>query len=242
MLCPLVLAYVTLGGPFLSHAFPAVGAPAWLRALALALGVLCVATPFWRLFRYSSTLSHELSHLCCAALLGGSVRHIKIRLDASGVAAYAAPEEFGRARHVLVASAGYLGPAIVGFSGAWSVVQQRAVPWLLCVAAVCCVSVLLFLRNIWGILCVGSLAGLLVLGVERATDFTQVGIVTVLSSALLCGGVRDSRGQKHVPQGAGTDAEKIASLLPVSAASVCRTLEIACEMAALCGFVLLVFS
>ena len=242
MLCPLVLAYVTLGGPFLSRVFPAVGAPAWLRALAIAVGVLCVATPFWRYFRYSSTLSHELSHLCCAALLGGSVRHIKIRFDASGVAAYAAPAEFGRVRHIIVASAGYLGPAVVGLSGAWSVVQHRAVPWLFCVAAICCVSVLLFLRNIWGVLSVSSLAGLLVLCVDRATDFTQVGIVTTLSSALLCGGVRDSRGQKYVPKGAGTDAEKIASLLPVSTSSVCRTLEIACEMSALCGFALLIFS
>jgi hypothetical protein len=242
VVCALCLVYVTVGGPFVGTVFPLVVAPLWMRSLALTLGVLCVVSPSWKVLRYGSTLAHELSHLFCAALLGGSVRNIKIRFDASGLATYAAPEEFGKIRHILVASAGYLGPAVVGLSGAWAVVQQRALAWLFCVAAICCVAVLLFLRNVWGILCVSAIAVVLALCVSKATGFIQAGVVSAVSATLLCGGVRDARGQKRVPKGAGTDAEKIASLTMVPAEAVCSLLEITCEMAALCGLALLLFS
>lgn len=96
---------------WLTAATPA-PSPVWVTA-TLVLGALLAATPtFWRRTRLLATYVHEASHALVALLTGRSVTSIRLAADTSGVTEHVgAASGLGR---VLVAFAGYPGPALAG--------------------------------------------------------------------------------------------------------------------------------
>lgn len=122
----------------------------WL-AMAVSLGV--ELTPWGRLCLYPFTLfttwAHECSHALMTVLVGGTVHAIIIRPDTSGVTYSVIPANL--IAQGLVASAGYLGASVVGcvlLSAAR--LRQKARPLLWAVGAFMLLTLVIWIRNLFG--------------------------------------------------------------------------------------------
>ena len=126
----------------------------WLAA-ALCLGISL--TPWGPLILYPFTLFttwvHECGHALMAVVLGGSVAAITIQPDTSGLTQSLIPS--GRITQGLVASAGYLGASVVGcLLMAATRVERRARPILWGIGAFMLLTLVLWMRNLFGALVV----------------------------------------------------------------------------------------
>ena len=141
----------------------------WLAA-ALCLGISL--TPWGPLILYPFTLFttwvHECGHALMAVVLGGSVAAITIQPDTSGLTQSLIPS--GRITQGLVASAGYLGASVVGcLLMAATRVERRARPILWGIGAFMLLTLVLWMRNLFGALVVlGWGAALLALARKRS--------------------------------------------------------------------------
>jgi hypothetical protein len=126
----------------------------WLAA-ALCLGISL--TPWGPLVLYPFTLFttwvHECGHAVMAVLMGGTVSSITIQPDTSGLTRSLMPA--GRIAQGLVASAGYLGASLVGcLLMAATRVEKRARPILWGIGAFMLLTLVLWMRNLFGALVV----------------------------------------------------------------------------------------
>lgn len=106
-----------------------------------------------------STLVHEMGHGIAAILVGGHFDFFKIWFDGSGVANIRG--DFGALARGFVAAAGLLGPSIMaGFFFMNIKSERRSRIVLASFAIVLIISILLVVRNAFGICFVAGIAGL----------------------------------------------------------------------------------
>lgn len=125
---------------------------AWLAA-AVAVSLIVSLTPWahWLLypFRLFTTWVHECGHAVATVLVGGRVTAITIAPDTSGLTVGLVPA--GRLARGFVASAGYLGAALVGCLLLAATRAERRAHAILLGLGVCLLLTLVFwMRNLFG--------------------------------------------------------------------------------------------
>ena len=128
------------------------------------LTLILYVVPFLRFLSYPfmllSTLMHEMGHGICAILVGGSFESFKMWADGSGVASITTSEY--SASRALVAAAGLLGPPFVAAVFFSQVKSQNRTRFLLASFAIVLVlSIMLVVRNLFGVFFVGIISALL---------------------------------------------------------------------------------
>lgn len=119
----------------------------------MAVSLLVSLTPWAQFllypFKLFTTWVHESGHAVMTVLVGGRVTSIAIEPDTSGLTRSIAP--MGRAARGLVASAGYLGAAVVG---CLLIASLRVEKWarviLLSLGALMLLTLVLWMRNVFG--------------------------------------------------------------------------------------------
>jgi hypothetical protein len=165
--------------------------------IALAVCLAVSLTPWGPLILYPFTLFttwvHECGHAVAAVLLGGDVASITIQPDTSGLTRSLMPASV--AAQAIVASAGYLTASIVGcFLLSASRIDRRAKPILWTIGALMLVTLVLWIRNLFGAIAVLSWAlALLWLGRTRATRGAAGFAITVLAIQVSLNAVFDIR-------------------------------------------------
>jgi hypothetical protein len=122
--------------------------------LAVAVSLVASLTPWGEIllypFKLFTTWVHECGHAVAAVFVGGRVMSITIQPDTSGLTQSLVPST-----HIargIVASAGYLGAAIVGcLLMAATRVEKWAHTILLGIGVCMLVTVLLWMRNLFGV-------------------------------------------------------------------------------------------
>ncbi len=166
----------------------------WLAAgLCLAVSL----TPWGPFLLYPFTVFttwvHECGHAIATVLLGGSVASITIRADTSGLTRSLMPASV--IAQAIVASAGYLAASIAGCALLTaSRVDRRAKPILWGTGAFMLVTLVLWIRNLFGAFAVAGWAvALLWLGGKRATRGVAGFAMSVLAIEVLLNAVFDIR-------------------------------------------------
>jgi hypothetical protein len=161
-------------------------------------------------FKLFATWIHESFHGLAALVTSGSVSSIEIYADTSGLTRSLVPQSMGA--QALVASMGYLGTSIVGAILLALRQRPRAQRWALLVLAVAMVLSLVFwVRNLFGAVTVAVLAvgiGFLAL---RATDRWASLLTNVLASQACVNALLDIRVLYSV--GDGSDAAAMAKIV-----------------------------
>ena len=121
--------------------------------VAVAVSLVISLTPWARVvlypFKLFTTWVHESSHALMTVLVGGRVSSIAIQPDTSGLTLSLLPA--GRTARGLVASAGYLGAAVVGCLLMVSTRVERRAPIILRSIGVCMlVTLVVWIRNLFG--------------------------------------------------------------------------------------------
>lgn len=134
----------------------------WLAAgLSLGISLTPWAPVLLYPFRLFTTWAHECGHALAAVLVGGQVVAVTIAPDTSGLTHSLLPA--GRLARGVVASAGYLGAAVVGcLLMAATRVERAASAVLGTVATLMLLSLGLWVRNLFGALVVLAWAAALI--------------------------------------------------------------------------------
>jgi hypothetical protein len=138
--------------------------------VAIAVSLIASLTP-WALpllypFKLFTTWVHECSHALMTVLVGGRVTAVTIQPDTSGLTYSLVPTT--RAARALVASAGYLGAALVGsLLMAATRVERKARTILYSVGACMLLTAVVWMRNLFGIVVVLAWGVALVLMARR---------------------------------------------------------------------------
>jgi len=160
------------------------------RRLLLAIAAVAVLmnVPVGRYVLYPfllfSTWVHEMCHGVAALLLGGEIEWLKVFPDGSGLARTLRPE--GRMATAFVASAGYVGTAVVG--GFMLAVRRVGVVGRVGTAglgAAILLSVALYVRNPFGLLALLPMGVLLVFAGWKLSDELS-GLLYAILAATCC--------------------------------------------------------
>jgi hypothetical protein len=187
--------------------------PAWLvfATAALALAVVAVR-PMWRLARNGITIAHEGGHALAALLAGRRLSGIRLHSDTSGVTlSRGRPSGPGM---VLTLLAGYLTPSLLGLGGAALLAVGR-VGLLLWASVALLVAMLLWMRNLYGLLAV-LIAGVGVFAISwYAEPDVQAAFGYGFVWFLLLGGVRpigELQGRRWRGRARDSDADQLAAI------------------------------
>lgn len=155
-------------------------------ATVLGLGVLAATLVVWPVtwprVRLGVTLVHEAGHALVALLVGRRLQGIRLHSDTSGVTL-----SRGRPRGpgmVAMLAAGYLAPAAVGLGAALLLADGRALLLLWSLVALL-VPVLLWIRNVFGLLVVVLVGAGVALVTWYADARTQTAAALLVSWLLL---------------------------------------------------------
>jgi len=188
-----------------------------LLAISFIAGALVGATPLHVVLRYLSTLVHELGHAFTAGILGARPRTITIAPSSSGLATYEAPRSWGRGRISIVTFVGYPAPALASLAAVNAVRSGHIYIWFLFASATLATSLVLLIRNAWGIAwTLSSVIACYFIG--KYASLQTLGIVLIgLSGYLAIEGIRHTWIQIKIVRyrgGSGCDAEKIGDAWP----------------------------
>lgn len=178
-----------------------------------ALALLAVAVhPVWRVARNGITIAHEGGHALVAVLVGRRLSGIRLHSDTSGLTV-----SRGKASGlgmILTLLAGYPAPALLGLGGAWLLGQGR-VALLLWLALALLAVMLLWIRNLYGLLAMLVAGGL----VFVITWYTDPHVQAVFGYAvvwfLLVGAVRpvaELQAGRRRRRSSQSDADQLARL------------------------------
>ena len=161
-------------------------------------------------FKLFTTWVHECGHALMTVLLGGTVGSITIEPDASGLTRSLVPA--GRIARGLVASSGYLGASVVGcLLMAASRVEKRARAIVWTVGALMLVTLVIWIRNLFGFVVVLAWGAALVALARMAGRLTSRFVLSLLAIQVALDSVYDIRVLFHV-DGGHSDAETMARL------------------------------
>lgn len=165
-----------------------IGRPA-LAVAAMAVALLVVLPgPVWRWARLGVTAVHESGHAIVAVLVGRRVTAIHLRPDSSGVTIHYG--RGGRLRRIATTAAGYPAPGLLALGGAWLVAHREARVWLAVLLALGVVNVILWIRNLFGLVVaagwIGGVGWLMVRGTAGVDALVSAFAVWFL----VLGGVR----------------------------------------------------
>lgn len=184
--------------------------------LVLASGAAALALVMvpglWRVSRHALTIAHEGSHGVVALASGRTLAGIRLHSDTSGLTvSRGKPTGLGM---VLTASAGYVGPALMGLSAAFLLREHHAlaVLWL---AVLLLALLLLQIRNFYGLYAV-LVAGVGVFAVtwwaseqwQSLVAYTGVWFVLLATPR----SVFELQVQRRRGRGASSDADVLARL------------------------------
>ena len=130
----------------------------WAAALVTA-ALWLIPYGEWVIYPLSllGTWAHELGHGLAALLAGGSFQELQLHADLSGVAVHTASG--GGFTQAFVAAGGLLGPALVGFAMLLLSSSQRLGNLVLfAVMAALVLTVVLWVRNLFGIVALSAVA------------------------------------------------------------------------------------
>jgi hypothetical protein len=188
------------------------------------------------------TLAHELGHAAVGLLVGGRVQRISISLDASGETLTLLG---GRAPNLRLAAftlAGYPAPCVVGLAAAAAVSTEDHRLFLLLAAVLVAAALILWVRNVWGIVVFLATAVGLWAAAALAGDALTRTVAIALAWLFSIGGLRSAW---HLTGGARTsgrvldDPERVSQLSRVLPRSVIAAGFIVVAAAALAGVAVL---
>jgi hypothetical protein len=190
--------------------------PSWFW-VAVAVSLAASLTPWAALllypFKLFTTWVHECGHALMTVLVGGRVTAITMAPDTSGVTHSLVPAS--RLASGLVASAGYLGAAVVGcLLMAATRVERRARTILLCLGAVMLLTVVLWMRNLFGVVVVLGWGAALVTVARRRMARTLRFLLSMLAVQVALNSVFDIR-VLFLIDGGPSDAATMARLFRV---------------------------
>lgn len=163
----------------------------------------------WRWARLGVTAVHESGHAVIALLVGRKVTAIHLRPDSSGVTIHYGPG--GWVRRTMTAAAGYPAPGLLGLGGAWLVEHHEPRIWLGALLALGVLNVVLWVRNLFGLVVVVAW----VAGVGWLIARGTVGVDALISGVavwyLVIGGLRSTVEVPRAP--APSDAADIGRLV-----------------------------
>jgi len=171
----------------------------------------------WRVARNVITIVHEAGHALVAVLAGRRLQGIQLHSDTSGVTvSRGKPVGPGM---VLTALAGYTAPSLLGLAFA-ALLGANLITALLVVAALLLLSVLIMVRNAYGVLSVVVTAAVLGAVAFLAPSGVQAAFVYTLTWFLLFGGVRpvfELQIKRRRSRARDSDADQLARLSGVPA-------------------------
>lgn len=165
----------------------------WLAAgVSLAISLTPWADAALYPFRLFTTWIHECGHALATVLVGGQVSWIVIQPDGSGLTASLVPDS--RMPRAIVASAGYLGAALIGcLLIAATRVQRRADVLLGGVGAFMLLTLLVWIRNPFGAFVVLAWAVALLILARRGLGQAARFLVGLLAIQVALNAVYDIR-------------------------------------------------
>jgi hypothetical protein len=184
-------------------------------AVSLVLSITPWASHLLYPFKLFTTWVHECGHALMTVLVGGEVTSITIEPDTSGVTHGLVPR--GRLARGLVASAGYLGAAVVGcLLMAATRVEHRARAILLGLGAFMLLTAVLWIRNLFGMVVVLAWgAALVALARRRKADPLRF-LLSLLAIQVALNSVYDIR-VLFLIDGGPSDASTMARLFVLPA-------------------------
>ena len=167
----------------------------WLW-LAAAVSLVVSLTPWAPIllypFKLFTTWVHECAHALMTVFVGGRVMSITIQPDTSGLTESLVP--VGRIAGGLVASAGYLGAAIVGcLLMAATRVEKWAHVILMALGAFMLVTLLVWIRNLFGFVVVLAWGIALIALARRGIGHAARFLVSLLAIQVALNSVYDIR-------------------------------------------------
>ncbi|GAA4118646.1 M50 family metallopeptidase [Nocardioides fonticola] len=194
---------------------PLPGAP-----VVLGTGVFAAAAVLWArswtLVRLGITTVHEAGHAAVALLVGRRLHGVRVHQDTSGLTLSS-----GRARGpglVAVYAAGHLAPGVLGLLAVAALAAGRPVA-LLAGGVVVAALLLVWVRNLYGLLVVTVIGAALALLAWRAPDDVRTAAAYLVAWLLLLGAPRPvvellAAGRRR-PR--GSDVDRLADLTGVPA-------------------------
>lgn len=157
----------------------------WGLALAALLTIVVWRLPFGAYLLYPLTILatwfHEMGHGLTALLLGGSFHQLTLLGDGSGLATYSGNLYGGSLAMALVAAAGPVGPAL---AGSLLILGSRHERWaqraLIGLASIMGLSVLLWMRNGFGVAMITGMAVLILWAALRGRAPLHIALVQLL--------------------------------------------------------------
>ncbi len=132
-------------------------------------------------FTIMGTWFHEMGHGLTAVILGGSFKELMLKPDGSGIAMHSGSHFLGGLGRALVAAGGPLGPPVVGtFLLMLSKNRKASAITLLILGLVMILSIVLWIREIFGILAVSILAILIIYISSRNKTDLQVFTIQII--------------------------------------------------------------
>jgi hypothetical protein len=156
-------------------------------AWSAALVGFVAAVPLWRWTTHVITIAHEGGHALFGWLFGSTIKWIKITSDGGGGTM---PVDENAVSRFISLLAGYLGPSIFGFGGAWMLVHDFDPRSVLLLSLVFLFGVLIMVRNVFGLFAVLVTGALLWVVAMRAEATVQLVFAYVWVWFLLMGGTR----------------------------------------------------
>lgn len=186
----------------------------WPLVVSIVLSVLPGGKYAIYPFRIFTTWIHECCHAVMALFMGGEVTQITLARDTSGLTQYQLPK--GRIRQAFVTSAGYPGASVAGcvlYAASQSLGAGGARITLILLGALLTLSLLLWVRGIFGVMAVALLAGVLFSAAQFAPIARARDLVALLAIQTGLGALLDARELFALSPRSRSDAQQMRSLL-----------------------------
>jgi len=102
---------------------------------------------------------HELGHAFVPGLLLASPKSIYIHPSSTGLALYRPSQNWGPGRITLTSAAGYVAPKLAARAAMNAVTKGHALAWATFSVGVLAFSLLILIRNLWGLFWTGAAIG-----------------------------------------------------------------------------------